>query len=255
MGMFIGIPQPLVFLLFGSLLLVIGSYFNEISDRRGFVYGKLLIQEQNRLQDVLDNVLPPVIAQRLVTSPGVIAEYHPSVTVLFADLVDFTPYTASKPPGEVIGFLNELFSRFDQLVENYGVEKIKTSGDCYMVAAGVPETRDDHVRAIADLALEMRGVSAELGAKIRIGFDSGAVVAGVIGTKRYVYDLWGETVNTASRMESSGLAGEIQITADVANALGDDYEFTDRGEIEVKGVGLVRAAILNKRRPKSLVDR
>jgi class 3 adenylate cyclase len=240
------------FFLVCSVLLVLGAYFNETADRRSFLYRQMLLGERDRLEQVLQNVLPAPIAERLKHSREVIAEYHPSATVLFADVVDFTPFAASKEPGEVVGFLNEVFSRFDALVEDKGLEKIKTVGDAYMVAAGLPMPRADHLQAMADLALEMRGVASALGVKMRIGLHCGPVIAGVIGTKKYLYDLWGDTVNTASRMESHGVPGEIQMTQATADALGKDYEVAERGEIPVKGMGVAKTYLLVRKKAPSL---
>jgi class 3 adenylate cyclase len=157
--------------------------------------------------------------------------------------VDFTPLAQRLPPAVVVGILNQLSSRFDALVELYGLEKIKTIGDCYMAAAGVPDPRPDHARRAALLALDMRnavatsGVAGQSGLELRIGINSGPVIAGVIGTKRFLYDLWGDAVNTASRMESQGSPGEIQITSETYELLKDEFVCTRRGTILVKGKG------------------
>jgi class 3 adenylate cyclase len=206
-------------------------------------------------ESLLHNVLPSSVATRLQRDQGVIAEGFPVVTVLFADVVDFTPFAAVTPPERVVGVLDRVFSAFDDLVERHGVEKIKTIGDAYMAAAGVPEPRADHAAAMADLALDMLGSVSELcrgldiDLALRIGLDSGPVVAGVIGRRRLIYDLWGDTVNTASRMESHGLAGRIQVTQSVRDQLTDSYEFEDRGSLNVKGKGAMEAYLLVGRRP------
>src|ERR671930_1840644 len=165
--------------------------------------------EQAKAENLLLNILPQSIADRLKAEPRTIADHFSSASILFADVVDFTPLSERLPPAEVVGLLDHLFSHFDELAENYGLEKIKTIGDCYMVAAGVPSPRPDHARALALMALDMqramRSVDAEvgqLGLELRVGINSGPVVAGVIGRKRFLYDLWGDPVNTASRMES-----------------------------------------------------
>jgi class 3 adenylate cyclase len=179
-----------------------------------------------------------------------IADDHPEVTVLFADIAGFTPWAAGKPAREVLEFLNRVFSRFDQLVEVHGLEKIKTVGDCYMVVAGAPEARADHVEAAARLALDLtaeaRRISAESGAPIqlRIGIHTGPLAAGVIGEKRYLYDVWGDTVNTASRLESQGVPGGIQVSAEVAERLRGKFILEPRGTVELKGKGLVEAYLL-----------
>ena len=203
-----------------------------------------------RSEGLLLNVLPKTIAERLKREPGVIAEAHAEVTVLFADVVDFTPFTERTEPARVVGVLDEIFSAFDALAERHGVEKIKTIGDAYMVAAGLPEPRSDHAEAMARMALDMQiefGRLCEplgLDLAIRIGMDSGPVVAGVIGRHKFTYDLWGDTVNTASRMESHGLAGRIQVSEATYRRLCDQYEFEERGEIELKGKGRRRAYLL-----------
>lgn len=206
-------------------------------------------------EGLLLNVLPRSIAARLKRSPGVIAEAHEAVTVLFADVVDFTQFTERTEPARVVGVLDQIFSAFDALAERHGVEKIKTIGDAYMVAAGLPEPRSDHSRAMADMALEMREAVVRLreplgiNLAIRIGMDSGPVIAGVIGRHRFIYDLWGDTVNTASRMESHGMPGQIQVGEGAHRLLRDRYAFEDRGEIEIKGKGRRRAYFLRGRLP------
>ena len=203
-----------------------------------------------RSEGLLLNVLPRAIAVRLKREPGVIAESHDEVTVLFADIVDFTPFTERTEPARVVEVLNEIFSAFDALAARHGLEKIKTIGDAYMVAAGLPEPRPDHAEAMAEMALDMQtefGRLCEplgLDLAIRIGMDSGPVIAGVIGRHKFTYDLWGDTVNIASRMEAHGLAGRIQVSEATYRRLCDQYEFEERGEIEVKGKGRRRAYLL-----------
>jgi adenylate cyclase len=180
----------------------------------------------------------------------VIAEAHDEVTVLFADVVDFTLFAERTPPDRVVGVLNEIFSEFDALAARHGVEKIKTIGDAYMVASGLPEARPDHAEAMAAMAIDMRAAFARVcgplavDLSIRIGMDSGPVVAGVIGRHKFSYDLWGDTVNIASRMETHGLPGEIQVSEAAYRRLCDRYEFTDRGEIDLKGKGRRPAYLL-----------
>jgi adenylate cyclase len=165
------------------------------------------------------------------------------VSILFADVVDFTPLAERLPPAEVVGVLDRLFSHFDGLAERYGLEKIKTIGDCYMVAAGVPAPRSDHAHALALMALDMQAAMRsvdevrQLGLELRIGINSGPVVAGVIGRKRFLYDLWGDAVNTASRMESHGTSGRIQITRATKELLEDEFVCESRGTISLKGKG------------------
>ena len=207
-------------------------------------------QALDRSEGLLLNVLPRAIAERLKRQPGVIAEAHGEVTVLFADVVDFTPFMARTEPVRVVGLLDEIFSAFDALSLRFGLEKIKTIGDAYMVAAGLPEARDDHAEASAEMALAMQAAMATLcdrvGVRlaIRIGMDSGPVVAGVIGRHKFIYDLWGDTVNTASRLESHGLPGRVQVGEHAHRLLRERYDFEDRGEIEVKGGHMLRAYLL-----------
>jgi class 3 adenylate cyclase len=208
-----------------------------------------------RSERLLLNVLPRPIAERLKGEPRVIADLHPEVTVLFADVVDFTAFTERTDPQRVVGVLDEVFSAFDALAETHGLEKIKTIGDAYMVAAGLPEPRPDHARAMADMALDMQAafvrlcIPLGLDLAIRIGVHSGPVIAGVIGRRKFSYDLWGDTVNTASRLESHGLAGRIQVSQATYRLVSDRYAFEDRGEIDVKGKGRVAAYLLVGRLP------
>ena len=170
---------------------------------------------------------------------------------LFADVVDFTPLAERLPPTKVVAVLDHLFSHFDMLAERYGVEKIKTIGDCYMVAAGVPSPRADHAQVLAQIALEMQAAMGtvdgigEFGLELRVGINSGPVVAGVIGRKRFLYDLWGDAVNIASRMESHGTSGRIQITRETKDLLGDEFICEPRGPIAVKGKGEIEAWYLS----------
>jgi adenylate cyclase len=181
------------------------------------------------------------LLERGKTQP--IADQFESASILFADVVDFTPWSERLPPAEVVGYLDRLFSHFDELAERHGLEKIKTIGDCYMVAAGVPTPRPDHGRALALMALDMLEAMrsnddvGHLGLELRVGINSGPVVAGVIGRKRFLYDLWGDAVNTASRMESHGTPGRIQITRATYELLADEFECEPRGTISVKGKG------------------
>jgi adenylate cyclase len=203
---------------------------------------RALLAEQQRSEALLVNILPSSIAQRLKAETQSIADHFESASVLFADVVNFTPLARGLPPAEVVGILDQLFSHFDTLVERHGLEKIKTIGDCYMAAAGVPDPRPDHARRAALLALDMRDAVAtsaigQLGLELRIGINSGPVVAGVIGTKRFLYDLWGDSVNTASRMEAHGTPGEIQITRTTYELLKDEFVCRKRGTILVKGRG------------------
>jgi class 3 adenylate cyclase len=202
-----------------------------------------LLAEQERSEGLLLNVLPAPIAARLKRGEQVIADDFPEVTVLFADLVDFTRRRRETSPERVVQVLDDLFSALDGLAERHGLEKIKTVGDAYMVVGGLPEPRPDHIRAVADMALAVREeVTRHLdpgGAPlaVRIGIDTGPVVAGVIGRRKFSYDLWGDTVNLASRMESTGVPGCIQVTDRTYRRLRDGYRFERRGPIRVKGEG------------------
>jgi class 3 adenylate cyclase len=202
-----------------------------------------LDRAHQRSEDLLLNILPASIAQRLKLSDGTIADGFDGVTVLFADIVGFTRMSARLPPETVVGMLNELFCQFDDLAGRLRLEKIKTIGDCYMVAGGLPEPRADHAEAVAEMALAMLAIVAELAARtgepldLRIGIHSGPVVAGVIGKRKFIYDLWGDTVNIASRMESHGIPGTIQLTAASRALLDGKYRLAHRGKIEVKGKG------------------
>ena len=204
---------------------------------------RALQREEELSEQLLLNVLPAPIATRLKQHEDVIADRFPDVTVLFADLVDFTRRSQHSRPQEVVQVLDELFSAFDQLTRCHGLEKIKTIGDAYMVAGGLPEPMADHARAAADLALAMQVEVARRTdpsgqpLQARIGIDTGPVVAGVIGTDKFSYDLWGDTVNTASRMESTGVAGCIQVTDRAYRRLRDGYRFERRGVVAVKGKG------------------
>jgi class 3 adenylate cyclase len=204
---------------------------------------RLLLAEQEKSERLLLNVLPAAIAARLKQADGVIADAFEEVTVLFADIVDFTRRSQRISPHELVQALDELFSAFDQLAERQGLEKIKTIGDAYMVAGGLPDPRPDHAEAVAEMALAMRDEVARRRdpsgepLAVRIGIDTGPAVAGVIGRSKFIYDLWGDTVNTASRMESHGIAGCIQVTARTYQRLRGGYRFEPRGPVAVKGKG------------------
>jgi adenylate cyclase len=204
---------------------------------------RLLVAEQDRSERLLLNVLPAPIAARLKSGEEPIADGLPEVTVLFADLVEFTRRSQQATPAQVVETLNELFSAFDALARRHRLEKIKTVGDAYMVAGGLPDPRPDHAQAVAEMALAMREEVAgrvDLGGEpleVRIGIDTGPVVAGVIGTTKFSYDLWGDTVNVASRMESLGTPGCIQVTDRTYRLLRDRFRFQRREAIQVKGKG------------------
>ena len=204
---------------------------------------RLLLAERERSERLLLNVLPAPIAARLKQGEKVIADAFPEVSVLFADLVDFTRRSQDTTPERVVQVLDDLFSALDELAERHGLEKIKTVGDAYMAVGGLPEPRPDHAEAVAEMALAVREeVPRHLDPggrplQVRIGIDTGPVVAGVIGRRKFSYDLWGDTVNTASRMESHGVAGCIQVTERTYQRLRDGYRFQPRGPIQVRGMG------------------
>jgi class 3 adenylate cyclase len=206
-------------------------------------------REHARSERLLLNVLPAPVAARLKRRDDVIADRFPEATVLFADIVDFTPLSAALAPEDVVALLDDVFTAFDRLADERGLEKIKTIGDAYMVAGGIPTPRGDHCEAVAEMALAMLREcdgrrAGGSGLRLRIGIDTGPVVAGVIGRRKFIYDLWGDTVNTASRMESHGAPGSIQVTERVHARLCDRYHLEPREPIEVKGKGPMRTWLL-----------
>jgi guanylate cyclase len=215
-----------------SLVFLMVSYF--VGQKNAF---------QAKSEALLLNILPKEIAAILKDEQRIIADHYDGASVLFADMVNFTPMSAEMTPVEMVELLNEIFSHFDGLVEKYNLEKIKTVGDCYMVAAGVPRPRPDHAQVLTRLALEMqvfiksRTFRASRPVDFRIGLNSGPVLAGVIGRKKFIYDLWGDAVNTASRMESHGAGGAIQITHATYDLIKDDFACEPRGTVNVKGKG------------------
>lgn len=197
---------------------------------------------QARSETLLLNILPKEIVSALKEKHGIVADYFDGASILFADVVNFTPLSATLSPSQLVELLNEVFSAFDELVEKYQLEKIKTIGDCYMIAAGIPRAREDHALVLTKMALELRDVvnqRAFMGKKLqfRIGINSGPVVAGVIGRKKFSYDLWGDSVNIASRMESHGHSGTIQITEATYRLISERFDCSPQGKIQVKGKG------------------
>ena len=206
-------------------------------------YLEQLTAEREKSERLLLNVLPKSIADRLKQGETTIADSFPDVTVLFADLVDFTQMASRMPAGELVRALNEIFSKFDWLAEIHHLEKIKTIGDAYMVVGGLPLPRKDHAEAVAEIALDIQKVVRRVSTgegidfEIRIGIASGPVIGGIIGSKKFIYDLWGDTVNIASRMTSLGQPGNIQVSESTFELIKDKYELDKRGKIEVKGKG------------------
>ncbi|HEY9624945.1 MAG TPA: adenylate/guanylate cyclase domain-containing protein [Crinalium sp.] len=239
-------------------------WFCCICDMSVFLYERLrraefqarreLEEEQKKSERLLLNILPEAVAYQLKQEHRTIAENFAEASVLFADIVGFTELSSNIPPHEIVTLLNQIFSVFDLLAERHGLEKIKTIGDSYMVVGGLPLERPGHVEAIANMALDMLIAITEFNTRrhkpfsIRIGINTGPVVAGVIGVKKFIYDLWGDTVNIASRMESQGLPDQIQVTQAVYERLQDKYVFEERGAIDVKGKGPMLVYLLQGKR-------
>jgi adenylate cyclase len=203
--------------------------------------------EYERSETLLANILPTSIADRLKDpARNIIADKYDDASVLFADIAGFTERASDMPPEQLIRFLNRLYSDFDALVDKHGLEKIKVSGDSYMVVSGVPQPRADHVEALASFALDMADAASRLRDSrgnplpLRIGLASGPVVAGVVGSRRFFYDVWGDAVNVASRMESTDSVGRIQVPENVYQRLRNDFVLQERGAVDVKGKGLMR---------------
>lgn len=215
---------------------------------------ELLQIEKDKSENLLLNILPKAVADRLKHGEQTIANGHAMVTVLFADLVGFTELARRTTPADLVSLLNAIFTAFDLLVEKHQLEKIKTIGDSYMLAGGIPLHRTDHAHAVADIALEMIQTLAALNAqkgthlRVRIGINTGPIVAGVIGKRKFTYDLWGDTVNLASRMESSGVPGLVHVSESTFEALKDGFDLEERGITQVKGIGEVRTYFLKGRR-------
>jgi class 3 adenylate cyclase len=222
---------------------------NELQERE-----KALAAEKKKSESLLLNILPKPIAERLKQGADIIADDFPDITILFADLADFTHFSSQISSIELVNILNDVFSLFDHLAEKYNIEKIKTIGDAYMAVAGLPIPRLDHAEAIAELALDMQQAvevlsrERNLPLSLRIGLNTGPVTAGVIGRKKFAYDIWGNAVNTASRMEAQGVAGKIQVTEVTYERLRDRYTFTERGWVEIKGRGQMKTYFLTGRR-------
>lgn len=232
---------------FVAVLVLAGVFVTSIASAE-----KQLVLANGRLESLLENMLPKSIAQRLRREGRTFADGYSECSVLFVDLVGFTPLASTLAPKDLVRLLDEIFSRFDELTEQRGLEKIKTIGDAYMAAAGLPEPRPDHAQACVALAISMRSVIREYpGLGARIGINSGSVVAGIIGKRRFIYDLWGDTVNIASRMESHGVVDEIQVSETTARRIADTYDTAPRGQIEIKGKGRMPVYLVTGRRTPS----
>jgi guanylate cyclase len=240
------LPAPLVTAFFvlniGALATVAVALMATFVSQKDSAMG-LLAQEQDRSERLLLNVLPREIASRLKAGETPIADAYDAATILFADIVGFTPLTHKLDPKEMVQLLNEIFTEFDRAAERHGVEKIRTIGDNWMGVAGVPSPRPGHAAAVARMALDMRAGLDRLHARgerridFRMGIESGPCVGGVIGLQKFVFDIWGDPVNTASRMESHGVAGRVHVGEAAYKLLKDAFEFEPRGVIEVKGKG------------------
>jgi len=238
-----------------AILLLLSGYTLERYRRSDYLANRLLDAERERSESLLLNILPASVAARLKANPEAIADSYGEVTVLFADIVDFTPLSARLAAPELVRLLNQVFSAFDALADKYGLEKIKTIGDAYMVVGGLPDPHPAHAVAVADMALDMqqeiarfaRGASEPL--QLRIGISTGPVVAGVIGSRKFAYDLWGDTVNMASRMESQSRPGMIQVTEAVFRCLRDRFDFGAPQQVQIKGRGVMTTYQLVGRKP------
>jgi len=220
---------------------------------------QLLQVEQERSEHLLLNILPESIAQRLKGNPGIIADAYDEISVLFADIVSFTPITERTQPDVMVQWLNSIFSAFDGLAEKYGLEKIRTMGDSYMAVGGAPIARPDHAEAVANMALDMLDYCEHIKTpdgeplRMRIGINTGPAIAAVMGVKKFIYDVYGDAVNTASRMESQGIPGSIQVTETTYSCLCDHYEFDRRGMVQVKGKGEMMTYLLLRVRGQEAV--
>ena len=240
--------------LFSTVLAWVLAHSIFVARAEAYVTRQLLAEEREISESLLRNILPNSIAARLKQGQRTIADSFSKVTILFADIVGFTPLSVSMNAEAVVLLLNEIFCRFDALADRHQLEKIKTIGDAYMVVGGLPEPREDAAAAVARMALDMQEVVRHVGQqhdrdlKLRTGMHTGSVVAGVIGHRKFSYDLWGDAVNTASRMESTGVKGRIQMTAATATALGERFVWVERGPVDVKGKGTMVTFFLQAER-------
>lgn len=246
-------PQPVVAILYQSAWMLtttafagLGFYFLDRTQRIAWLRQIDLIAAQEQIRSLLHNMLPPAIAERKLAGESPIADTYAQASLLFADVVGFTPLSSRFSSKEVVTMLNELYERFDAIVARYGLEKIKTIGDCYMVAGGLPRPDPDHLRRLTSAAMEMQAEAGRVRAPdgqplaLRIGMHAGPVTAGVIGQAKFAFDVWGDTVNTASRMEAAGAANSITVSDEVRDALGGTYAFSGPEVVEVKGKGPTR---------------
>ena len=233
------------------------GFFYERSTRLNFVQQLLIERERGKSEDLLYNMLPGQIVERLKRQE-LIADRVESASVCFADFTNFTRLSSTLSPSEILAMLDEAFTQFDLIAAKYGAEKIKTIGDAYMVAVGVPIARADHAEVMARMAMEMRDtflalpITKKYDLNLRVGFSSGSMVAGVVGSSKRVYDLWGDTVNTASRMESNGIPGEIQLSHYAYDLIKDKFVFESRGEIPIKGKGEMQVYLLRGSLPRKV---
>lgn len=244
-----------IFFLFATLaVLVWGNYASERGRRMAWAAARALAREKARSEALLLNVLPPSVAARMNAGERLIADSHEFATVLFADIVGFTPLSEAMPPAALLALLDRVFTRFDDIADAHDLEKIKTIGDAYMLAAGAPAERPAEPQRVCEAALDMRAALAEVSRDegialgMRIGVHAGPVIAGVIGRRKFIYDIWGATVNTASRMESTAPANAIQVSAAVRDLLADRFTFRPRGEVELKGIGPLPVFLLEGRK-------
>lgn len=253
-------PSAIIVIIFVPFLITtlfvvwVGALHVQQLSREHYRAAKLLAFSMQKSESLLLNILPVQIAERLKKTPGTIADGFSHVSVLFADIVSFTKLSEHYQPDIIVQILNQIFSRFDAISKQYGAEKIKTIGDAYMLAAGIPEASTDHCKIVADCALDMIEAAKDFLdpegnlIQIRIGIHTGPAIAGVIGTHKFSYDIWGDTVNTASRMESHGDVNRIQVTMEIYNILKDNFIFEQRDEIMVKGKGKMNTWWLTGRR-------
>jgi adenylate cyclase len=244
-----GIPVGFVVSVVSAWVMVVATVWYSLRETERAE--EAMDEEYYRSESLLANILPATIATRLKNpATTIIADKYDDASVLFADIAGYTARASETTPADLVEFLNRLYSEFDRLVEKHGLEKIKTSGDCYIVVSGVPEPRRDHLEALACLALNMAdvidGLKDQVGQAVplRIGIGVGPVVAGVVGTRRFFYDVWGDAVNVASRMESTGVQGRIQVPREVRERLTETFHFEHRGDVEVKGKGVMRTWFL-----------